>query len=206
MRIQVGIDYKAPPNRVKDAMVHATGNAFGVSSKPEPKVFLHHFGESSIAYEVKFWIEDHSKLNDILDSIQTNLWYELQRRRIRIPFPTRTVQLQRSSAIQAEETRSAPRVTLRAGLLVKVDLDRGARGKVCQIDADGAGDRVLLRDLLDLIARQLSALDELVVDGVVLGDLLDLAAAKQCSNYIVKTYPKHVETITARKLLEELRK
>ena len=47
------------------------------------------------------------------------------------------------------------------------------------VDADGARDGVLLLDLLDLLARQLPALDELVVDGVVLGDLLHLAAARQ---------------------------
>ena len=41
------------------------------------------------------------------------------------------------------------------------------------VDADGARDRVLLLDLLDLLARELSALDELVVDRVVLGHLLD---------------------------------
>ena len=47
------------------------------------------------------------------------------------------------------------------------------------VDADGAGDGVLLRDLLDLLARELAALDELVEDGVIFGDLLDAAVAQQ---------------------------
>ena len=47
------------------------------------------------------------------------------------------------------------------------------------VDADRAGDRVLLLDLLDLLAGELAALDELVEDGVVLGHLLDVAAARQ---------------------------
>jgi hypothetical protein len=34
-------------------------------------------------------------------------------------------------------------------------------------------------DLLDLLARELSALDQLVVDGVIFGDLLHAAAARQ---------------------------
>ena len=54
----------------------------------------------------------------------------------------------------------------------RVDLD-------ALVDADRAGDGVLLRDLLDLLARELAALDELVEDGVVLGDLLDPAVAQQ---------------------------
>src|SRR5207247_3114192 len=109
MRLQIGIDSNAPPNKVKDAIVRASVNAAGVFPKPEPKVFLHHFAESSIQYEVKFWIEDHSRFNEIVDAIRTNIWYELQRRRIKIAFPIRTVQLQRSSAQAPQDGRVAPR-------------------------------------------------------------------------------------------------
>ncbi len=52
----------------------------------------------------------------------------------------------------------------------RVDLD-------ALVHADGARDRVLLSDLFDLLARELAALDELVEDGVILGDLLHVAAA-----------------------------
>ena len=54
----------------------------------------------------------------------------------------------------------------------RVDLD-------ALVDADRAGDGVLVRDLLDLLARELAALDELVEDRVVFGDLLHVAAAHQ---------------------------
>ena len=47
------------------------------------------------------------------------------------------------------------------------------------VDPDRARDRVLLRDLVDLLLGQAPAADELVVDGVVLGDLLDLAVAAE---------------------------
>jgi len=168
MRLQVNIDYKAPPNRVKDAMVHATENAFGVSSKPTPKVFLHHFGESAITYEVKFWIEDHSRFNDILDAIRTNIWYELQRRRIKIPFPIRTVQLQRSSAVQPEEPRSAPRATLRQqpifqclddtqidGLLARGELHYFGRSeKLIEQGKDGESMFILVRGLAEVLVNR----------------------------------------------------
>ena len=54
----------------------------------------------------------------------------------------------------------------------RVDLD-------ALVDADRARDRVLLLDLLDLLAGQLPALDELIEDRVVLGHLLDVAAARE---------------------------
>src|SRR5450432_1060780 len=46
------------------------------------------------------------------------------------------------------------------------------------VDAHRAGDGVLLLDLLDLFATQLPALDELIEDRVVFGDLLDMPVAR----------------------------
>ena len=54
----------------------------------------------------------------------------------------------------------------------RVDLD-------ALVDADCARDRVLLLDLLDLFATQLPALDELIVDGMVFGNLLDASVARE---------------------------
>src|SRR5450432_390023 len=47
------------------------------------------------------------------------------------------------------------------------------------VDAHRAGDGVLLLDLLDLFATQLPALDELIEDRVVFGDLLDMPVARE---------------------------
>jgi small-conductance mechanosensitive channel/CRP-like cAMP-binding protein len=95
MRLRVGIDYKVPPNRVKAALLHAARNARGVLHDPAPKVFLVDFGDSSISYEVKFWMENHRFYNDTADAIRTGVWYELHREGINIPFPIRTVEIKR---------------------------------------------------------------------------------------------------------------
>ena len=94
IRLTVGFDYGVPPNFVKDCMVRATASAPGVLPKPPPKVFLKTFADSSILYEIKFWLDDESRFNDILDAIKTNVWYEAQRNGIRIPFPIRTIQME----------------------------------------------------------------------------------------------------------------
>ena len=74
MRISLGIDYGAPPSRVKDVLLHATGNAKGVAAEPKPKIYLKNFGDSSIEYEIKFWLEDQSQYFDVCDAIRTNMW------------------------------------------------------------------------------------------------------------------------------------
>ena len=112
VRVTVGFDYGVPPNFVKDCMVRATSNAPGVLPKPPPKVFLKSFADSAILYEIKFWLEDESRFNDIVDAIKTNVWYEAQRNGIRIPFPIRTVQIEKTRAT-AQPPMEAARTSAR---------------------------------------------------------------------------------------------
>jgi small-conductance mechanosensitive channel len=123
VRISVGIDYSAPPSRVKDVLLHATSNAKGVAAEPKPRVYLKNFGDSGIEYEIKFWMDDHLFFNDICDSIRTNVWYSLQRHGIKIPFPTRTVQLERPERSKQQELQSTARVILRQQPLFKTFTD-----------------------------------------------------------------------------------
>lgn len=95
MRLRVGVEYDAPPNRVKKVLAQAAVTAKGVLSSPPPKVFLREFGDSSIAYEIKFFLENHNLFNDISDAIRTNVWYGLRREGFKMPFPIRTVQIER---------------------------------------------------------------------------------------------------------------
>ncbi len=98
VRLKVGIDYDQPPNDVKDAFMHAMIGAQGVLESPAPQVFLIDFGDSSIVYEMRFWMRSAKLYNQTCDEIRTRLWYELQRRDIRIPFPIRTLEMRTSNA------------------------------------------------------------------------------------------------------------
>src|SRR5213596_1913628 len=99
MRIRVGVEYKNRPNRVKDALFRAASTANGVLGQPKVKVFLVDFGESACIYEIKYYMGNHSRINEINDAIRTNIWYELKRQGITIPFPIRTLHLERKAAV-----------------------------------------------------------------------------------------------------------
>ena len=119
MRIVVGVDYNAPPNKVKDALLQATLQADGVEKEPEPKIFLKDFGDFAIYYEIKFYMLSHENYNNVCDAIRTNIWYKFKRQRITIPFPIRTLEINRKRAIkpheeaQRDEGNSRRRTTLR---------------------------------------------------------------------------------------------
>jgi CRP-like cAMP-binding protein len=40
----------------------------------------------------------HATYNDVCDAIRTNIWYEFKRQKINIPFPIRTLQVERKTA------------------------------------------------------------------------------------------------------------
>src|SRR5204863_6776485 len=103
MRIRVGVDYNVPPNRVKDALARAAQSAKNVLPNPPVRVFLVDFADHAVTYEIKFYMGNHARINETNDSVRTNVWYELKRQRINIPYPIRTLQLQRRTGRPAEE-------------------------------------------------------------------------------------------------------
>jgi CRP-like cAMP-binding protein len=159
MRLSVGADYSVPPNRVKDALRRAAMKAPGIEQSPPPKVYLKDFGESAIMYDVKFWMTTHATYNDICDAIRTNIWYEFKRQKINIPFPMRTLQVERKTIPSVERAHVEAGVILRAeplfsclddeqisGLLRNADLNQFGRGEaIIEEGAEGDSMFILLR-------------------------------------------------------------
>ncbi|PYJ64633.1 MAG: hypothetical protein DME76_19535 [Verrucomicrobia bacterium] len=117
MRIRVGVEYKNPPNRVKDALYRAASTADGVLAEPKVRVFLVDFADFAVIYEIKFYMGNHSRINEINDAIRTNVWYELKRRGITIPFPIRTLHVERKAARPVQEDQAEALSILREELL-----------------------------------------------------------------------------------------
>ena len=95
MRLRIGIDSEAPPNKVKQVLLAAANSTPGVLANPSTKVFLVDFADFSVTYEVKYWIGSHAAFNEISDALRTSIWYGLQRANITVPNPIRTVQIER---------------------------------------------------------------------------------------------------------------
>jgi len=98
MRIRVGVEYKNPPNLVKDALFRAASTAKNVLAQPKTKIFLVDFAENAVIYEIKYYMGNHSRINETNDAVRTNVWYELKRQGITIPFPIRTLRMERKAA------------------------------------------------------------------------------------------------------------
>jgi small-conductance mechanosensitive channel/CRP-like cAMP-binding protein len=68
-----------------------------VSQKIRPVVRIRDFGDSSVDFEVKYWLEDYTRFNDTDALVRQRIWYAFRRAGINFAFPTRMVQLERKS-------------------------------------------------------------------------------------------------------------
>jgi len=159
MRIRVGLEYRVPPNLVKDVLARAASSANGVLAHPPVKVFLVDFSDYAVMYEIKFYMGNHARINEINDAVRTNVWYELKRQRLAIPFPIRKLQLERHVGSLVQEDHAEARAILRndrlfqclpdghlENLLRNSKLDHFGRGEaVIEEGAEGESLFVLLR-------------------------------------------------------------
>ena len=94
-RKRVGVEYAAPPNRVRQVLVNMMQHVEGVMKEPPPDVYLVEFGDSAITYELRYWIEAYDRRNRIDSEVMRGVWYHLKREGIKIPFPIRDIYLHR---------------------------------------------------------------------------------------------------------------
>jgi CRP-like cAMP-binding protein len=87
LQVEVGIDYGAPPNKVKAVMLDALRDAPLVQPVPPPDVVIAEFGASAVLYHVRFWIADYQYDAAARDQVLSSLHYALRRASLEIPCP-----------------------------------------------------------------------------------------------------------------------
>jgi len=145
MRIRVGLEYRVPPNLVKDVLARAASSANGVLAHPPVKVFLVDFSEYAVIYEIKFYMGNHARINEINDAVRTSVWYELKRQRLTVPFPIRTLQLERHAGPLVQEGYAEARAILRGDRLFQCLPDSHLENllKNSKMDYFGRGEAVI---------------------------------------------------------------
>ena len=96
-------------------------------------------------YEIKYYMGNHSRINEINDAVRTNVWYALKRQGITIPFPIRTLHLERRAMLPEQEERQEARAILRDEALFECLSDAQIDSLVqqSQVANFGRGERVI---------------------------------------------------------------
>lgn len=87
--------YTDSPAKTIHVVREAVRDADNVSEKITPIVRIRNLGDSSIDWEIKYWLEDYAKYNDTDALVRQRVWYALRRSGLTFASPTRTIQVEK---------------------------------------------------------------------------------------------------------------
>ena len=88
--------YTDSPAKTIHIVREAVRDADNVSDKITPIVRIRGLGDSSVDWEIKYWLDDYAKYNDTDALVRQRVWYALRRNGLSFAFPTRTLYVQRN--------------------------------------------------------------------------------------------------------------
>ncbi len=93
--LRIPAPYSASPQRVISVVRDALKAVPGMAPARAPTIRVGDFADSSVTYEVLYWVTDHMVASEIDAVVRERLWYAFRRAGLDIPFPTRHVSIQR---------------------------------------------------------------------------------------------------------------
>ncbi|NQX94325.1 MAG: mechanosensitive ion channel [Erythrobacter sp.] len=100
VKAPVGVSYDSDLKLVKKLLERAVDETPRVLQRPLPSVNLMGFGDSSVDFEIRFWIEDpESGLANIRSAVYMRVWELFQENGVEIPYPQRDLHLRSSDQL-----------------------------------------------------------------------------------------------------------
>ncbi len=91
----IGTSYRDDPDLVMRVLRKAVLSTPGVRWEPEPQTWITTFDDFSINYRVRFYIKQYRGYQKLEGDVMRNVWYLFKAHGITIPFPIRTLQIER---------------------------------------------------------------------------------------------------------------
>ncbi|MEZ5691379.1 MAG: mechanosensitive ion channel [Rickettsiales bacterium] len=92
VRIPVGVSYSADIHKVQSLLLQAVEENERVLSNPKPVCLLTGFGDSSVDFEIRLWIDNpEDGIGNIKSQIYFRIWDLFKENDIEIPFPQRDI-------------------------------------------------------------------------------------------------------------------
>ncbi len=91
IRIPVGVAYGSDVDEVRRILLECSREVTHVCRDPAPRCHFIGFGESSLDFQLKVWIEEPVYKGRVTDALNTRIYNALNEAGIEIPFPKRDV-------------------------------------------------------------------------------------------------------------------
>ena len=112
LRIPIGISYNSDVRLAMKLCLESAAKVARVQKKPEPRINATGFGDSSVNFELRVWINDAPQgRGSVISDVLLEVWDAFHANDIEIPFPQRDLHLK---SVLGENDVAALRDTLGA--------------------------------------------------------------------------------------------
>lgn len=95
VKIKFGVAYGSDVKKVKKTIIEAVKNIGHVLHEPEPNVRFTDMGDSSLNFICFVWVDHYKNANETTSMLNEAVYNALNKAKIGIPFPTRTVYMKK---------------------------------------------------------------------------------------------------------------
>ncbi|HTN13945.1 MAG TPA: mechanosensitive ion channel domain-containing protein [Sphingomonadaceae bacterium] len=102
VKAPISVAYETDLARAEELMVQAARETPRVLETPEPRVLLMEFGDSGIAFEIRFWLVDPEEgISSVRSDVYKRVWQLFLAEGISIPFPQRDINIGNIEQLEA---------------------------------------------------------------------------------------------------------
>lgn len=91
INIEFGVEYGSDPEKVKKIALDVAKKVKNVLKEPEPRILFLSMGDFALQFKLMIWVDSLDKKWPTHQEVITKLYKALNKEKIGIPFPTRTV-------------------------------------------------------------------------------------------------------------------
>lgn len=96
VRSRIGVDYASDLEQVQSILIGCAQAAERVLPEPAPVAWIVGFGDSSVDFELRFWISDpEAGIGNVQGDVYMRIWKAFADAGITIPYPQRDVRIRR---------------------------------------------------------------------------------------------------------------
>ena len=96
VRVNISVAYGSDIDQVRALLMEIASSSKDICSDPLPRVRFREFGDSALIFQLLFWIEKPEMRGRVVDSINSIIYKKFMEEKIEIPFPQRTLHIQKS--------------------------------------------------------------------------------------------------------------
>lgn len=145
--LRVGLGFDVPPEKAVKMLTRLLEEEEHVLKNPRPTVIVNGYMESSVEYDMKYYLDDYSRSRSTKGNLLSRIWYAVEREGYAFPYPHREVIRKTPSRPFERDAEAILAILKRTDLFSSLDDEEFRRlaGRT-RVKVYGAGEVVVRQD------------------------------------------------------------